>query len=202
MIETIAIIFSLISAWQAKQRNIWTWSSGIIGIVAYFFIFKTDKNYANMMLQIIFAAQSIYGFVIWKKVDRETSLSTFSSVLKQSGYIILISILKQIGFIILISISCYYLNTLLKGELSLLDATTTGLSIVATILLAHKKIENWIYWIIADILYVILFISSNHIGSALLYVAFLIMAIMAFFDWKKNPVKKHTENIHLSAFHT
>ncbi len=173
MIEAIAIIFSFISAWQAKQRNVWTWVSGMIGIIAYFIIFKTDKNYANMILQIIFTVQSLYGFIVWKKLDREVSLSSF--------YIIL----KQIVSIILVSILCYYINTLFKGELTLLDATTTGISIIATILLAHKKIETWVYWIVADTLYILLFIRSNHIGSALLYTSFLGMAIVAFFQWKK-----------------
>jgi nicotinamide mononucleotide transporter len=173
MLETIAIVFSFISAWQAKQQNIYTWLSGMIGIIAYFIIFKNDKNYANTMLQIIFAIQSIYGFFCWKKVDNATALSTFSTIL------------KQIICVILISIICYITNTIFKGELSLLDATTTGLSIVATILLAHKKTINWFYWILADILYICLFINSNHIGSAILYVLFLIMAVMALFEWSK-----------------
>ena len=79
----------------------------------------------------------------------------------------------------------YYINVIFKGNLSMLDASTTALSVVAMVLLADKNIESWLYFILADILYITLFASSNHIYSSLLYLAFLIIAIIGFFEWKK-----------------
>lgn len=173
MIEAIAIIFSLISTYQAYKKNIWSWVTGMIGVIAYFIIFYQDRNWANVVLQVIFVIQYIYGWFVWKKDERVVSLSSFSTII------------RQIALIILLYVVCYYLNVLLKGNLSILDATTTALSLVAMVLLAQKKIENWVYFIIADILYVILFICSKHIGSALLYLTFGILAIIAVFVWGK-----------------
>ena len=184
ILEFIAIVFSLISTYQAYRKSIWNWVTGMVGVIAYFFIFKQDKNWANMILQFVFAAQYIYGWIVWKQVDREISLSTSRVILKQSG------------LIVILYIACYYLNTLFHGELSILDATTTALSVVAMTLLAHKKLEAWYYFIVADVLYVIMFMCSKpvnvyglvmpeHIGSALLYLAFLIIAIVACYKWQK-----------------
>ena len=175
--EAIAIIFSFVSTWQAKQKSIWNWVTGMVGVIAYFFIFKQDKNWANMTLQTVFAIQYIYGWFVWKKDERVVSISSTKVII------------RQIVLIILLYIVCYYLNTVFHGELSILDATTTALSLVAMVLLAHKKIENWVYFIIADILYIILFISSKHIGSAFLYASFGIMAIMALVEWSREISK-------------
>lgn len=173
MIETIAIIFSLISTWQAYKKNIWSWVTGMIGIIGYFYIFMNEKNWANVLLQIVFFIQYIYGWFRWKEDDRVITLSSSKTILKQSG------------LIVLIYIACYYINVIFKGNLSMLDASTTALSVVAMVLLADKKIESWLYFILADILYITLFASSNHIYSSLLYLAFLIIAIIGFFEWKK-----------------
>jgi len=182
MTETIAIVFSLISTYQAYKKSIWNWVTGIIGIIAYFIIFKQDKNWANMLLQVVFIIQYVYGWCVWcGKEGTEVSLS--SSLV----------IIKQVVAILLLCVLCYFINTLFNGSLSVLDATTTALSLVAMVLLAHKKIENWVYFIIADILYVLLFISSNHIGSCLLYAAFGILSIMALFKWGREIKKK--ENV-------
>ena len=177
ILEIIAIVFSLISTYQAYRKSIWNWVTGMVGVIAYFFIFKQDRNWANMWLQIVFAIQYIYGWFVWKKDERVVSISSTKVII------------RQIALIVLLYIVCYYLNTIFHGELSILDATTTALSLVAMVLLAHKKIENWVYWIIADVLYIILFISSKHIGSAFLYASFGIMAIMALVEWGKEISK-------------
>ena len=178
MTETIAIVFSLISTYQAYRKSIWNWVTGIIGIIAYFIIFKEDKNWANMLLQIVFIVQYVYGWLVWDKDDTKVSFSSTTIII------------KQVVMIFLLCILCYFINTLFHGSLSVLDATTTALSVVAMVLLAHKKIENWVYFIIADILYVLLFISSKHIGSCLLYAAFGILSVMALFKWGRE-IKKN-----------
>ena len=151
----------------------------MIGIIGYFYIFYIDKNWANVLLQIVFAIQYIYGWIVWKKDDRVVTLSSFRTIL------------YQIGIIVIVYIACYYINILFNGNLSILDASTTALSVVAMVLLAHKKIESWVYFIVADILYVALFISSKHIGSALLYAAFLVIAVFGLIKWKKEIHEKN-----------
>ena len=79
-----------------------------------------------------------------------------------------------------------FLSSLFGGKLTTLDSLTTGLSIIAMFLMARKKLESWILWIIADILYIPLFIHNKMYLSSVTYFIFLILAINGFITWKKN----------------
>lgn len=67
IIELTAAAFSLLSVWFSTKGNILCWPLGIIGIIAYIFVFKDQEATSNMILQSFFVMQSIYGWVTWKK---------------------------------------------------------------------------------------------------------------------------------------
>jgi nicotinamide mononucleotide transporter len=167
MIEAIAVIFSLVSVWLTTKRNIWCWPIGIIGIVLYLYLFLEKVEYCNTFLQFFFVVQSIMGWMNWNK---ELSAKKYSHLL----------------FEILVTSFVYgFLSSLFGGNLTILDSLTTGLSIIAMFLMARKKLESWILWIIADILYIPLFIHNKMYLSSVTYFIFLILAINGFITWKK-----------------
>lgn len=82
--------------------------------------------------------------------------------------------------------------TILKNtdsDVIILDSLTTSLSLTAMLLLARRKIENWIFWIIADLIYIPLFLYKGLYIASLQYFVFLILAISGYIEWKKN-IKK------------
>lgn len=172
MIEIIAVIFSLLSVILSARNNIWGWPVGIIGVLAYFFIFEQNRDWNNMTLQIVFLLQSIYGWFVWKR-GSATKIGTIKNRLDLS-----------LVFVLLTPV-LYFISIGFNGNSSLLDSVTTCLSIMGMVLLAHKKIENWVIWTIADFLYIGLFIENKLYLSAGLYFIFLLVAIWGFIDWKK-----------------
>jgi len=179
MIESIAVIFSLASVWLTTKRNIWCWPIGIIGIMFYFILFLQSKEYCNMLLQLTFLTQSIIGWMNWNKDDGDT-ITLWNEKLSATKYCHLL-------FEILVTSFVYgFLSSLFGGKLTTLDSLTTGLSIIAMFLMARKKLESWILWIIADILYIPLFIHNKMYLSSVTYFIFLILAINGFITWKKN----------------
>jgi len=174
MIEFIAVIFSLLCVWLSIKGNILTWSVGIVGIIAYFFVFKEVRDWSNMSLQIVFLIQSIYGWIMWhKKTDMKPSWLD-----NEHG-------IKYIIMFILLCIPLLSINYWFNGSTPVADAITTSLSIIGMILLAHKKLDAWIIWIMADIIYIYMFIQSQHYLSSGLYFIFLLLAIIGLKDWKK-----------------
>ena len=172
IIETFAVLFSLLSVWLTTKNNIWCWPIGIIGVIFYSFIFYTDKDWSNCLLQTLFVIQSVYGWLKWNKKEKDIRLSDP----------ILISI--NISLTMFLSFFFYILNTMFNGNLSTLDSITTSLSIVGMVLLANRKLEAWFWWMVADIFYVILFIQSSHYLSALVYFIFFILTIFGYKSWK------------------
>jgi nicotinamide mononucleotide transporter len=178
MIEIIAVIFSLISVWLTSKNNIWCWPTGIIGIVFYFILFFQGREYCNMLLQLTFLFQSVTGWINWNKKD-ELGISLYNVDLSIGKYIYLLIQIIQISAIY------YIISLIFNGQSILLDSITTGLSIMAMFLLSIKKLESWILWIIADILYIPFFIQSEHYLSAGVYFTFLCLAVAGFINWKK-----------------
>jgi nicotinamide mononucleotide transporter len=151
----------------------------MVGTGCYFFIFKEDKSWANMMLQIFFIAQAIYGWVNWSETNtKSVTLSDNMAISIQ-----LSAIMFGITFL-------YAINELYIFKLSRLDITTTTISVCALYLTAKKKLESWGYWGFVNVLYIILFIQGEHWLSAALYTIFLINAYLGYKEWKKS-IKAH-----------
>jgi nicotinamide mononucleotide transporter len=178
MIEAIAVIFSLVSVWLTTKRNIWCWPIGIVGIVLYLYLFLEKGEYCNTFLQFFFIVQSIMGWLNWNKDDLDT-ITLWNEKLSAKKY-------THLLFEILVTSFVYgFLSSLFGGNLTTLDSLTTGLSIIAMFLMARKKLESWILWIIADMLYIPLFIHNKMYLSSVTYFIFLILAINGFITWKK-----------------
>jgi nicotinamide mononucleotide transporter len=178
MIELIAIIFSLLSIWLTIRRNIYCWLVGIIGIVCYFLIFLEDREWGNVSLQILFILQSIIGWITWNSNDNYKNVTK----VKNKLYVIIPCLLFTLSY--------YLISSRLGGNNIILDSMTTGLSIVGMSLLSMKKLEAWICWIIADILYIPFFINGGHYMSSFIYLIFLILAIIGYNNWKNEITKK------------
>ena len=72
------------------------------------------------------------------------------------------------------------------SDVVFLDSITTALSLTAMLLLARRKLENWIFWIVADIIYIPLFIYKGLYITSGQYFVFLILAISGYFEWKRD----------------
>jgi nicotinamide mononucleotide transporter len=178
--EFIAVLFSLISVYLTRKQNIWCWLFGLIGTICYFFIFKEDNAWANMTLQLIFLVQGVYGWYNWRNVDNREITRSDNMMLS----IQLSLIMFGIAFL-------YALNGLYDLNLTLLDITTTIISVCALYLTANKKLESWGYWGVANIFYLLLFIQNGHWLSTGLYTIFLINAYFGYKEWKNN-INQHT----------
>jgi len=174
MLEFIAGLFSLLSVYLTAKNNKLCWPVGIVGIAAYMLIFYQNLLYADFIIQGIFVIQSIVGWVFW------SSRSQSVKRLKLYEILIFINIFTIVTFF-LYRISLYF-----GGESILIDSIISSLSIVAMIMLALKKIEAWVVWIIVDIMLMYLFFSKELYLSSFIYFIFLTLCIKGFLDWKKD----------------
>lgn len=178
MIEILAILFSIVSVWLTAKKNIYSWVYGIVGCVFYAILFFTKNDIANFLLQPIFIVQSIFGIINWNKKENE-----FVENMNLANNIkILFSII--LTTLLFFTISHYY-----NGNIPIIDSLTTSLSIHAMYLLSKSKIESWILWIIADILYIYFFILNDLYLSSGLYTTFLLLSIYGYYKWNKIKIK-------------
>jgi nicotinamide mononucleotide transporter len=169
LIEIGAVVFSFLSVIMAVKRSLSTWIFGILGIVFYGILFFQREIFSNMLLQMIFLVQSFVGLYEWKTNRNQGELIVTKMSMKEW-----VSYLATLN--ILIIVMCLMFEKL--------DAITTSVSLMANVLLMNRKLENWFFWIIADVVYIIMFIEQKLYLSSGLYFVFLITCILGYFKWK------------------
>ena len=160
-IEILAVTFSLLSVIFAVKNNILTWPFAVLGVTFYGIFFYENHIWGNMFLQIPFFIQSIYGWSKWNVIEDKR-----------------VEWLEKYDRNILV-ISSFLLTTLITFVLIMtgdkspyFDGITTSFSLIAMALLAKKKVDTWLYWIIADILFILFFLNEEQYLSSITYFVF------------------------------
>ena len=190
VLEIIAVIFGFASVWYSKQNNILVFPTGLITTSIFVYLLFKWQLLGDMMINGYYFIMSLYGWYIWtRKVDSEhvTPISRMTKREQFTGVIIFIATLLFV-FIV------YQIFDMWKGWVAYVDSLTTALFFVGMWLMAKRKIENWIFWIVADVISVPLYFYKGLTFSSLQYLGFTIIAIFGFLAWKK-----HLNNIPQAA---
>jgi len=184
-VELIGTLFGLISVYFASKANILTWSTGIVNEIFLFLLFFQVHLYADMFLQVYFFVVTIYGWYNWNTTTVENKITTISSTARWLAAVVIIIVSLLSGF--LIKNIHLYLSVYFKiaAAYPFTDSFVMVLSIVATVLLAKKKIENWHIWILVDAICVILYFKKGIYFLSLEYLVFLGLASYGLYNWKK-----------------
>ena len=176
VVECVAVFFSILYVILAAKESIWCWGAGAISVSLYMYINYDLGYYAQSLLQIFYLIMSIYGYIIWNKVDAER-IKEWSA----RKHLIIIFIGAILTFIFGFILKEYVESS----EQPILDALTTIFSVFSTYMVAKKVLENWLYWIIIDALLVYLYYVQEAYILSLQFVVYIIIAIFGYFSWMK-----------------
>lgn len=200
-IELFGTIFYLWSVWLIAKRRIWTWPVGIVSVLLYMVLFYQIRLYSDALEQVYYLAASIYGWWSWSHSPKEDGTICdvkFSSARWLIAWVLISSVLG-IGLGNFMSDAHNLFQRFFPEPASYpyLDAVTTIMSFTAMWLMARRRIESWIYWIVVDVIGIGLYYVKSIKFVALLYVILLFLAIRGFFSWlefrgrKKDPAFSH-----------
>jgi len=178
ILEVIATSMGILSVWFAKKNNVLVFPTGIISVLIYVYITYEYQIYAEAGINIYYFLMSVYGWILWTSKNKKIKKRISNNDLKDN--------LIYISFFIVSFLILFFILKSTNSDVIFLDSITTALSLTAMLLLARRKIENWIYWIIADIIYIPLFIYKELYITSFQYFVFLALAISGYMEWKKN----------------
>lgn len=178
-LEGIAVFFGILSVWYAKKENILVFPTGIISVLIYVYICFFAKLYADMGINFVYFVMSVYGWYNWSRKDDAKAVVPISWCTKKDH---LISAVMLAGFFVTLS---YFLSNYTDSNVPVIDSATTSIFIVGMWLMARKKIENWIYWIIGDVISIPLYFYKDLALTSIQFTVFLVLAIMGFIEWRK-----------------
>ena len=181
ILEFAGLIFGLLCVWFLIKQNILTWPAGIIYVLISFIIFVQAKLYADFILHIFFLVLNIYGWYYWVAPHNTD----------ESGVPVTTSSMKLIVMIVLLAAAGTYLSgrlllTYTDASLPYWDSTTSVLSIAAMWLTAKKKIENWVFWFVVDVLATGIYFYKGLYFYCILYLVYIGMAVAGYIAWRKS----------------
>jgi len=180
-LEITAVIFGFLSVWYAKSNKIWVYPTGLVSTSIFVYLLLKWGLLGDMMINVYYFIMSIYGWYIWtRKVDatHNTPITRTTKKEKRASIFIFIATLFFV-FIVYKSFDKW------DGWVAYVDTITTAIFFVGMWLMARKKIENWIYWIIGDIISVPLYFYKGFTFTSFQYLIFTVIAIFGYLEWKK-----------------
>ncbi|TYQ00325.1 nicotinamide mononucleotide transporter [Tenacibaculum adriaticum] len=181
-LEIIAVIFGFLSVWYSKKNNILVFPTGMVSTVIFVYLLLKWELLGDMMINGYYFIMSVYGWYIWTSKVDETHVTpiseTTSKEKKQSVFIFLGTLL----FVYAV----YTFFDKWTSWTAYVDTVTTAIFFVGMWLMAKRKIENWIYWIIGDIISVPLYFYKGFTFTSFQYLIFTFIAISGYLAWKKH----------------
>lgn len=183
--EIIAAALGFVAIFLQIRQNVWYWFVSIIMVSMYIYIYIDVKLYADMSLQVYYLAISFYGGYLWlygkRSNDHKLPLPVSATLPKLRFLLLAISA-------ILFFLMVWFLIHFTDSDLPYWDSFTTSLSFVATWMLARKKIENWLIWIVVDAVSVGIYIYKELYPTAVLFFFLTLLAVVGYRQWKKDMV--------------
>ena len=180
LLEIIAVVFGILSVWFSKKNNILVYPTGMISTSIFTYLLFKWSLLGDMMINAYYFMMSIYGWYIWtRKVNNIfTPISKVNSPEKTTSLIIFFFSLSFVYGI-------YNYFDKWGSYTSYIDNFTTAIFFVAMWLMANRKIESWVFWIIGNIISIPLYFYKGLTFTSIQYIIFTVIAILGYYTWKK-----------------
>jgi len=178
MLEAVSFVAGAVCVWLVVKENIWNFPIGIVNTAGYAVVFFEARLYGDASLNVLYCALGILGWYLWLfGGDKNAPLRVVRAGRLE---------LALVALLVVLGTGILWRTVRLAGGASPLgDAVTTSLSLGAQWLLNRKRVENWVLWIVADAIYVPLYIYRGLNLTALLYAVFFVMAVMGLKAWTR-----------------
>ncbi len=193
-LELFAATLGVISVAYARKENILVFPIGLVNVSIYIYIYFVARFYANAGINIVYFISNAYGWYLWGRTNEDDSKLKVSNNTKLQNW------LSWSGAVVVYVVVYYllihvnrdnpdYLNTYLPY----LDSFNTSFFLIATILMAFKKVENWVFWTVGNVVSIPIFLWQGLYFTSLQYALFLLLAVLGWKEWGEKSKKELIE---------
>ena len=190
-LEIIAVVFGVVAIWLASKGEVVNFAIGLVNCVLYGILFGREGLYSGMILQGIYFVINLYGLYSWRKpkVEVDKGLKVMWLSWKERVCVLLIVVVTGVLWGMGVKWGAQLLpENIREPQYPMVDAILTTASVVAQILLTRKKIDNWVIWVLVDVVYIGLFLMVGMYWTAGLYVVYTGIAVNAVKMWNEELV--------------
>jgi len=186
VLEIIAVAFGFLSVWFSKQNKIWVFPTGMISTSIFVYLLLKWSLLGDMMINGYYFIMSVYGWYVWTRKIDDTQVTPISKINFKEKKISVAIFFATLLFVFIV----YKTFDKWSDWVAYADTITTAIFFVGMWLMAKRKIENWIFWIIGDIISVPLYLYKGFTFTSFQYLGFTFIAIFGYLAWKKNLNKQ------------
>lgn len=202
-LEFFGTLANIASVWLIARKNVLTWPVGIVAVILFLALFYQIQLYSDMLEQFYFLVTGFWGWWVWTRStttvgDEDSSGQGADKITVQEvaswGGVTAVGTVALTWFTMQLNL---WLPSIFLAPPSfpVLDALTTVMSFVATILMIRKKVLCWYYWIIVDVIGIGLYFAKDVKFLSLLYFIFLILAVQGLLKWRANAQESSNASV-------
>lgn len=196
-LEMIAVVLGITSVVFSMKRNIWVFPTGIISTGIYVYLLFVFGLLGDCLINVYYTIMSVYGWILWSK-NRTDEVHVNVSYAQPKDWFY--TALLFAGSLILV-ILIYYYKPWLDNDFNTqgiefglyhldwanwLDVFTTSVFLAGMWLMAKQKIENWLFWILGDLICIPMFLYKGLVITSIQFAVFTVLAVFAWYEWKRN----------------
>ena len=178
-LEIFAVIFGFLSVWFSKNNNVLVFPTGLVNTSIFVYLLFKWELLGDMVINAYYFIVSIYGWYYWTRKNNNEYTPITKLNISDKKIMLLIAVLSCL----FVSLMYTYFDKW-SGVVSYVDILTTSIFFVGMWLMAKRKIESWIYWIIGDIISVPLYLYKGLAFTSFQYFIFTFIAIAGYYKWK------------------
>lgn len=184
--EIVAVAFGILSVWFARKANILVYPFGIVSVLIYVYICFFANLYAHMSINLFYFIMSVYGWYNWTRKGQDQKVLPISWNTQKEQWVAVIAIVAAYGLIFLL-IWLFKHDDLeyIRSFVPYVDSFTTAVFLIGMLLMARKKVENWLCWITGNLVSIPMYFTQGLVLTSFQYVVFLILAVLGFIEWRK-----------------
>ena len=183
-VEYIAVIMGIVSVWFSKKENVLVYPTGLINTTFYVYLSLKAHLFGEASVNLYYTVMSLYGWWLWTRKDtnQQTILHITKSTEKEWG--------RHLMFFTVIYIAIFTALHFLKqnfapGAIPWADAFASATAYTGMYLMAKKKLESWIWWILTNTASIPLYFVKGYVFTSVYYLILLFLAFAGYAAWKK-----------------
>ena len=182
-VEGIAVVAGIVSVWYSRKENILVYPTGLINTILYIYLSYKGHLLGEASVNLYYTIMSIYGWYLWtrKKEDHQTLALQITSSTKKEW---IQQLLFFTAFYLVIFIALTYAKTAFAPEaIPWADAFASATAYTGMWLMAKKKVESWIWWILTNMASIPLYFIKGYAFTSLQFIVLLILAFAGLKSW-------------------
>ncbi len=179
--ELMAVVLGIAYLLLAVRENILCWYAAFAQTLILTVLFWDASLLMESGLQVYYLAMAVYGWYQWRfhPGSKRDCLPVTTWTMVRHGQVLVVVLLLS-------SMSGFFLSRGTEAAWPYLDSFTTWASVATTYMVAKKILENWLYWVVIDTLSVFLYADRGLYLMALLFVAYVLIALIGFWQWRNH----------------